>query len=230
MKTSHFEQPPSLPPRADPNSEEARWFGPFSKRRRVNIHWRYFTTQWKATYAPLEVSVATHPKDSEEAAPISRSIAISEFNAAGIREVGLQNSGVLQELYALAGPRSRRPPIPRRERQSLSRSDGSEPSSSSPSSDEAPNRFLRRRYRDLLAKIPILTYTPAPINNARPSPAKRGQYTVSLSNTAITQRLPGDLELAETDIIDEVWLQQFGKDPLTNKEEKRAAKTKNDKL
>lgn len=230
MKTPHFERPPTLPPRADPNSDQARWFGPFSKRRRVNIHWRYFTSQWKSTYPPLEVSVAARPEEAGGTVPMPQSVNTPDFNAADIREVGLQNSGVLQELYALAGPRSRRPPIPRRQRQSLSRPDDSTPSSSSPSLAEAPNRFLRRRYRELLARVPILTYTPPPINNTTSDPVKRGQYTVSLSNAAVTQKLPGELGLPETDIIDEAWLQQSEKDPSTNNEEVGKATVKNKKL
>lgn len=99
MKTAHFERPPTLPPRADPNSDQARWFGPFSKRRRVNIHWRYFTSQWKSTYPPLEVSVAACPEGADGTVPMSQSV-----NALDIRGVGLQDSGVLQELHALAGP------------------------------------------------------------------------------------------------------------------------------
>lgn len=221
---SHIERPPILPPRADPDSDEARWLGPFSKRRRVNIHWRYFTSQWQSVYPPLEVSVRSRPEGADHVAPTSHSTDASTFNAAGIRSVGLQESGVLQELQALAGPSARRPAPPRRQRQTFDQLDDSPPSSSEPPI-EAPNRFLRRRYRELLARIPILTYTPSPSKAASSNPGQSGKYTVSLPNTAISRKVPSELGLPDTDAIDEAWLQQYAEDPPAKKKEKKTATT-----
>ncbi|KAF8898926.1 hypothetical protein BD779DRAFT_48542 [Infundibulicybe gibba] len=49
--------PPLMPARANPSSEEARLLGRLSKRREVNIRWRYFTVEWKKIRPPLEVVV-----------------------------------------------------------------------------------------------------------------------------------------------------------------------------
>ncbi|OBZ79295.1 hypothetical protein A0H81_00776 [Grifola frondosa] len=57
--------PPKLPNRADPTSEEARLLGPFSKRRQVNIRWRYFTQEWKKLYPPLQVTLKEETSSGE---------------------------------------------------------------------------------------------------------------------------------------------------------------------
>lgn len=43
-KLPNLFKPPSLPDRADPQSEDARLLGPFSLRRHANIYWRYLTS------------------------------------------------------------------------------------------------------------------------------------------------------------------------------------------
>lgn len=52
-KSGHLITPPALPARADPNSEDARLLGPFSKRREANIRWRYLTNFRDKMNAPI---------------------------------------------------------------------------------------------------------------------------------------------------------------------------------
>lgn len=162
LKKAHFQTPPKLPPRADPNSEEARLLGPFSKRREVNIRWRYFTEQTRRASLPLQVVVYDKATGKKETSP-------EALKRAGIEPLGLQDAGIYEEALALAGPKLRRPPLPKRESQALRPED-------STTSSELPRRFLRRRFQQLVSKIPVLTYT---YNSADAS--KPGAYSVSVN-------------------------------------------------
>ncbi|KAH9486574.1 hypothetical protein JR316_0000639 [Psilocybe cubensis] len=134
--------PRTLPPRANPNSIEALTFGPFSKRREVNIRRRFFQDELKKILPPLQVT------------EIMPSTNISKVP---MRSLGFQNSGVLQELETLIGySLTENPPKTRRERRSLP----AEQPVLIPTTnlERHPSRWVRRRYRALLARIPLLFY------------------------------------------------------------------------
>ncbi len=170
-----LKNPPLLSERADHESEKARLLGPLSKRREVNIRWRFFADGWSKTRPPLQVGV-TESTSSGETEPIIRTDKAS-LEKAGIRPVGLQYSGVLEDLISSAGPPCVFQPQTRRER------------AISPREHETLDtehrllpRFLRRRLRQLLAKMPILTYT----EKAKGSRGSKGnQYDISLSPNAL---------------------------------------------
>ncbi|KAJ7786126.1 hypothetical protein B0H16DRAFT_18455 [Mycena metata] len=127
-----LESPPKLPPRANPQSEEARLLGPFSKRRETNTRWRFFTEEWQKVKPPLEVVV-----DAE-----SYGSTLDNVRSVGIRSLPLQGLSVFSDVEALArtrqeNVRSKDPHMP---------------------SKPHPPRWLRRRYRTLLDNLPILTY------------------------------------------------------------------------
>ncbi|KDR85375.1 hypothetical protein GALMADRAFT_355186 [Galerina marginata CBS 339.88] len=128
--------PRSLPPRADPLSEEARLFGPFSKRREVNIRWRFFRSELKKILPPLNL--------------LSKGSSESQTTA---RPLAMQGSEAFQDVERLIGDLYARPPKTRRERQELAR----EPSTST-NSKRHPSRWIRRRYRALLSRIPQLVF------------------------------------------------------------------------
>ena len=201
LKPSHLCEPPTLPLRANPSSEDARLFGPFSKRREVNIRWRYFSQQWKRLYPPLEVSVkkqGARETSSQEDAVLG----------ARIRGVGLQTAGLLAELMSLTGSGSERPPTPRRIDPVYP------PHSVSRVADcqVLPNRFLRRRYRELLGRIPILTYSHVPgqpVVDTKDCPA--GKYDVSLAPNALSPRIQHEAarsKALELDDVDLAWFKQ----------------------
>ena len=203
-KLPHLLSPPTLPPRADPSSEDARIFGPFSKRREVNIRWRYFSYHWKRLYPPLEVSV----KQSGAQETSSQEDALL---GARIRGVGMQTAGLLEELKVLAGPVYERPPAPRR-------ADPVYPlQTSSYASDRRalPNRFLRRRYRELLGRIPVLTYSYVPNKSAiGPNDHPKGKYEVSLALAALSQHMRCETALSqELDAVDLAWFERGSKGP-----------------
>ncbi|KDQ63372.1 hypothetical protein JAAARDRAFT_53595 [Jaapia argillacea MUCL 33604] len=196
--------PPELPARADPNSREAQLLGPFSKRREVNIRWRFFTTQSKRVLPPLQVNVGDetlYGTGSKEA--VAR---------IGIRGFGLQGSDALEDVLKIAGTPYRSPVLPRRQRRLL----GDHVKASSPSDPSSfdagklPARWLRRRYQELLSRIPILTYSP-PFStgtvNTSGNPRK-GKYEVSLARSVVVTEAWGSAaRLPDADDADLVWLE-----------------------
>ena len=198
LKPSHLHEPPTLPSRADPTPEDARLFGPLSKRRQVNIRWRYFSHHWKRIYPPIEISVK--PQEAPKTTP-------QEGFApdAGIRGVGLQGAGLLEELRMLAGDVSKRPITPRRI-DSVYRS-----KSLSITTDRGslPNRYLRRRYRELLGRIPILTRPNVPENLTKATASNghpAGKYEVSLAANALSLHVQHEVaHSSEVDAVDLAW-------------------------
>lgn len=198
-RQSHLRSPPTLPPRAGPSSEDARLFGPFSKRREVNIRWRYFSYQWKRLYPPLEVSVkqqGAQETSSQEDALLG----------ARIRGVGTQTVGQLDEVKSLAGPASEKPPAPRRMDQIYL----PHPHTSTSDRRLLPNRFLRRRYRDLLGRIPVLTYSYVPGESVTSSNGyPMGKYDVSLAPTALSPYVRQEtVHSQELDTVDLAWFER----------------------
>ncbi|KAI9057727.1 hypothetical protein FKP32DRAFT_1637204 [Trametes sanguinea] len=188
-----LEHPPTLPPRADPNSPEARALGPLSKRREVNIRWRFFQQKVHKTAFPLQVVLEEHPASGGSA---TRKTDGASLARAGIRSVGLQGSGVFEEIEALARP-------PSKDRHSSKDGAPSEPSSEKPQpafESHLRTRFLRRRFQQLLNRIPVLAYT---LRTSKTG-AQVGKYQVKQSPHAIKRRAPVHLTASDVDIA---WLQ-----------------------
>jgi len=187
LELSSLENPPILPARADPSSEEARIYGPFSKRRDVNMRWLYLTTNIKKISLPIEISM------HDEGQAMSRSQEV-----VGARSIGFQGAGVLQEVQEIAG-HFQAPPIPRRQRCACA---SETPSDTTPKLDSraAPNRFLRRRYKQLLGRLPLLVYSPNKTADSSP----QGAYTVSLAPNNISPHNRGPY-IHQADSIDLEW-------------------------
>ncbi|THH02606.1 hypothetical protein EW026_g280 [Hermanssonia centrifuga] len=203
----------NLPPRADPQSEEAALLGPFSKRREVNIRWRYFRTERKKVFFPLEVSVEErHGSDLS----VEKTDRDSVFSA-GIRGVGLQGAGVLAEIRTFASPASKalqsipKQPNPRRPM------DAADAQSSLPRSRLTP-RFVQRRYRELLNRLPILKYSYDKL--AEGSSHKPGSYSVSKDPNAIGASLPS-VRIPDADDDHRAW---FDHSDRGTKKSSKAAK------
>ncbi|KAJ7630762.1 hypothetical protein FB45DRAFT_545811 [Roridomyces roridus] len=84
--------PPTLPSRADPSSDQARLLGPLSKRRQVNIRWRYFTAESKKVWLPLQVVVGDSTSQRED------------VREAGIRALPMQGLHVHEDVESIAAP------------------------------------------------------------------------------------------------------------------------------
>jgi hypothetical protein len=164
--------PPTLPTRADPASDDVKLLGPLSKRREVNIRWRYFINEWKKVYPPLQVvanDLSHGVRDGVHGADLIR---------AGIRGFGMQGRGVFEDISSIAGPLRMSDTLTRKERRNAEIVP--EPTSSHPA--RHPSRWLRRRYQELLGRLPVLTYSRHGTNS-------KGSYAVSLSRNALAPSL-----------------------------------------
>jgi hypothetical protein len=103
-----------LPARADPLSDEARLLGPLSKRREVNLRWRFFTDEWKKVIPPLQLTCKEALSTGKGVQEPSSTESLARL---GLRPVGMQGLGVLEHVEHLARP----PPatLTRRERRAL---------------------------------------------------------------------------------------------------------------
>ena len=150
---AQLEHPPTLPARADPKSEDAKLLGPLSLRRQVNIRWRFFSQQRDLTWWPLEV-------DSRAPAGIPTSPSYS------IPSTGFEGLGIVQEIERLATQLGDRPhSIPLRQdavrEQDAAMDTVRPPLLPPPKLPTRSRRWMRRRYRELLAKIPALVAQPS---------------------------------------------------------------------
>ncbi|KAI0361384.1 hypothetical protein OH77DRAFT_1443782 [Trametes cingulata] len=185
-----LDHPPMLPPRANPESPEARALGPFSKRREVNLRRRFFQQELQKVQFPLQVAVEEAPVSG---GGVTRKTDADALARVGIRPVGLQGSGVFEEIEALASP-----PSKLRQPMEGSSADGSTEQSRPSFESHLPHRFLRRRYQELLSRIPVLVYK-APRVTAEG--ARSSKFGVSLSPKAgkrsvMANRVAGEADLA----------------------------------
>ncbi len=214
----------NLPPeRLDPHSPQSRILGPFSKRREVNIRWRYFLHETQKTHYPLQ-TVLAQPAASDDVAEYCTDE--PSLARAGIRSIGLQGSGVFEEAEALA-----RPPVMNTVENSISE-DGLTDKKHAPRprfDSHLPQRFLRRRYQQLLALTPILTYhLPPNVDDvvAGTHTQRRGRYKVSISPNA-TSRYGVIQTIADS--VDMAWIQHakgLADGKKVDKGERRRSKSK----
>ena len=206
LKPQSLITPPSIPAeRLDPNSPESRILGRFSKRREVNARWRFFLNELQKTRYPLQAVLAQPAAsgDGEE-----RKTDEASLTCAGIRSIGLQGSGVFEEAETLACPPALVP------LENSTAAGGSTDKNQCPRprfESHLPQRFLRRRYQQLLAQTPILTCHISPrskqadaIQELNVSLSRPGRYTVSVSPNA-----PSRFGVIQSvaDSVDMAWLQ-----------------------
>lgn len=170
--------PRLLPARADPASPDALLFGPLSKRREANLRNRAYDLALKRVMPPLEVAVRNDQGVSGTATQVLDAVRTDVYP----RPLGMQDLGVLRDINDVIGNMiSIPPPMPRRARRAAvlneaaptspdqissepSTQDHAGPSPSTPKqvphsqASMHPFRWVRRRYRNLLASIPQLTY------------------------------------------------------------------------
>ncbi|KAF4573093.1 hypothetical protein EYR36_007603 [Pleurotus pulmonarius] len=182
--------PPLLSPRADPKSEEARLLGPLSKRRELNFRWRYFVSEWKKVRPPLNISPS------------------STYNGEERSTFGFHGLQLFEEIEALAAQDPNLKRGPRRERNSSCHASPVHVDSPSPTP-----RWLRRRYRELLSRVPILT---------RKQPSK---FFVSSSPLAWSSERFKAPFMSEVDDGDIAWMMQAEEYKQPKEVSKNDAKT-----
>ncbi|KAG9025205.1 hypothetical protein FS837_005055, partial [Tulasnella sp. UAMH 9824] len=124
--------PPTLPAGADPKSEDAKMMGPLSKRREVNLRWRYWKEQVAAARVPLQSFAGNEPDKTKRV----------EWDPERLFEILERASTVPQRSSSSTPPTS---PV-------LTASTKHSPPSKLPRSA----RFLRRRFAEVLAQTPIM--------------------------------------------------------------------------
>ncbi|KAG8219662.1 hypothetical protein J3R82DRAFT_617, partial [Butyriboletus roseoflavus] len=160
LQKHHLVFPPGMSRRTTSNFEGTVLLGPLSRRREYNIRWRFFRSEWKKVYPPLQVSLQRPANQSN----------MHVFSNHPLN-FGFQNTITLQELLALAGSPSRLQLI--QETSDTNLFDGN-----------LPVRWLRRRYQALLGRVPLLIPRPLPQHNSKRT------YDVQLADNAITASRP----------------------------------------
>lgn len=216
--------PPALPPQADPTSEEARLLGPFSLRRTKNIHRRFIREELGRTLPPLHFTTSSgQAGDTKPTVSNSRGAVVG----AGIAPVGFEGTRLIEELEYLTTPPPK--PLPRR----TSRRALAFDSSASTQLDEHTElpraselqtetlqqparihqpRFIRRRFAEILAQTPVLTYVEGQSpRKKKPSDlssgAYQGRWIPSLSPAALLKsRSRSSLAGATVSHADQGWI------------------------
>ncbi|PVG02373.1 hypothetical protein CPB86DRAFT_575935 [Serendipita vermifera] len=156
--------PRTLPDRANPNSEDAKLLGPFSLRRVKNIHRRFFKEQTSRVLPPLEVSSTF--SDSE--------LKALKFH---VPKTGLEKFTPVKKLIQLASPLISTPNLPPEE--------ATKGATFSPMRlGNKSQRWLRRRYRELLAEIPQVTIEPSSLNSSSSNRKGRHQRAHATDDSA----------------------------------------------
>jgi hypothetical protein len=178
--------PLSMPERGRPGSRDAELIGPLSKRREVNILWRAYTHEVSKAIPALELGIQEGPRN---AAPISKSP--DDLARHGLRSLGMQGSGLIEDCVAISRSTHEYEPMTRRQKIHLEKN-GVNTSNALLNEGRMP-RFFRRRYQSLLSRLPVLTYHPRDRDSQdkkdrKNSNIKDSEYSVGLHPYAI---MPG---------------------------------------
>jgi len=205
-----LEHPPTLPGRADPKSEDARLLGPLSLRRQVNIRWRFFSQQRDLTWWPLEV-------DSSGLAGIHPSPSYSNPCT------GFEGLGMVQEIERLATQLGDQPRSISLRQNAVREQDATRDVVHAsplppPKLPTRSRRWVRRRYRELLAKIPALVAQSSNASNKRPSTPK---YAVRRSSEEAYVQGQGQRRTTTSEEIE--WIRRADEAAATMKDSSRSS-------
>ncbi|KAF9056548.1 hypothetical protein BJ165DRAFT_1522450 [Panaeolus papilionaceus] len=182
LKPSYMDKPPTLPEKADPNSLEARTFGRLSKRREVNIRWRYFTNEIRKIFPPVEVRHRLTEDDHKHSTPDVRG--------------GMQGLGLIEGIETIVGPLHTPPPMTRRERRSRQLSISA---TTAVQVSGHPSRWVRRRYRHLLGKLPVIAFNP------RAKSGSPAAFSLGLSPRTFPQYQRSIWHMPQADDVTQAW-------------------------
>jgi hypothetical protein len=202
------------------------WLGKLPERRERNLWWNWWREEPTKTLVPAEIEVIDEAMNSTVIPSLKSTDELGGPGAGNnvahgsdsrtlsaslhLRQLGLpvartQETGLIRRAEVYARNRI----VPNPPRRSVERITGSgernhqEPETT-PLAIPPQSRFVRRRYRDLLSKMPLLTFKPAPslhtptthapgttneYQQASPSPLPTtlGKFNVTISPIATTQ-------------------------------------------
>lgn len=185
-------------PRADRYSEDAHLFGPFPKRREYNVQWRFHITETKKVLPPLEIAISPRKGGGESGEEEAQRPRYTE-------SMPMQDVGLISEIETLVGGSA---PAPLTRREIMARVTPLEPNQkpTRPNSNRHPSRWVRRRYRELLSKVPVLTYSP----KSQGVSGEEGYYSIRQSDHASGKTPATDMNVREIDETNLAWLMHEG--------------------
>jgi len=157
LNKSEIITPRNLPTRANPLSDDARLYGPLSKRRQVNIRWRQFKAETKKLFPPL-------------GAHVTDAVIKDGKSQSRVLHGKLEH---LENVEGAVGELCRGPTKTRRERNDNINE------SPAPLIYRHPSRWVRRRYRWLLSRSPRLVYRSDNFVSVQMSPRSFSPYQKS---------------------------------------------------
>ncbi|KAG8740538.1 hypothetical protein FRC10_004188 [Ceratobasidium sp. 414] len=199
--------------------EQRDWLGKLPERREKNLWWRWWRTETTKIQVPAEIEViedkaGAHPSLLTERTEVSSSPGTpdtagsgSTNSVAAAKRHGLpipktQGVGLGYRVEQLINNRA----MPKPPGRSPERAQETPPAVPAPAVSVASphNRFYRRRYRDVLSKMPFLSFKPAPVSSrvANSTPEIQqpdvqatpnvipGKYSVRISPLAATRGNP----------------------------------------
>lgn len=184
IRHSSLVTPPRLPPHHNPDSNEARILGRLSLRRELNHRRRYFFTETRKVLPPLEIVETRHR--------------VTVHNRKSLN--GLQLPQMLRNMVVI-----RKPEEPRRSVSvTANAQEGSEESKNLTHVAGLPSRFLRRRHKLLLGKIPVLRYTETLSDN---KPTVHSSFSVTMDPYGLSpdNQYSSD-RLSEPDASNTAWI------------------------
>ncbi|KAG8715138.1 hypothetical protein FRC11_005577 [Ceratobasidium sp. 423] len=141
------------------------WLGKLPERRERNLWWNWWREEPTKTLVPAEIEV-TEPNSD-----LSANSSLESTTPLRLRQLGLpvtktQGSGLIRR----AEEYSRSHAVPKAPRRSTERSSESQDQGPKATITVPPqSRFMRRRYRELLSKMPLMSFKPTSSSQAAPT-------------------------------------------------------------
>ncbi|KAG8716506.1 hypothetical protein FRC08_009360 [Ceratobasidium sp. 394] len=234
--------------------EQRGWLGKLPERREKNLWWRWWRAETTKIQVPAEIEVIEDKVGANPGLPAGRTPVLS--SSPGILDTagsGSTNSVAAAQRYGLPILKTQgaglgylvehfinNRAIPNPPRRSPGRTQESPVvvSTTAASATSPHNRFYRRRYRDVLNKMPFLSFKPAPVSShtanstsetqqpdmqATPN-ATPGKYSVRISPLAATRGNPRNrVTYAVMSEEDRQWVQRAQEAPGQVKSKRKNA-------
>ncbi|ELU39847.1 complex 1 domain-containing protein [Rhizoctonia solani AG-1 IA] len=186
------------------------WLGKLPERRERNLWWNWWREEPTKTLVPTEIEVVEPSPDNASTLPSDKARATNNSGTTSskaslrLRQLGLPVAKTQEfDLIHRAEEYSQSYTVPKTPRRFTERiPDTQEPEVGTSLAVPPQSRFMRRRYRELLSKMPLLSFNPAPSSRVPPTgssdlrpqdrstppvpPVSPGRFSVSISPLATT--------------------------------------------
>ncbi|KAF8711748.1 hypothetical protein RHS03_01489, partial [Rhizoctonia solani] len=186
------------------------WLGKLPERRERNLWWNWWREEPTKTLVPTEIEVVEPSPDNASTLPSDKARATNNSGTTSskaslrLRQLGLPVAKTQEfDLIHRAEEYSQSYTVPKTPRRFTERiPETQEPEVGTSLAVPPQSRFMRRRYRELLSKMPLLSFNPAPSSRVPPTgssdlrpqdrstppvpPVSPGRFSVSISPLATT--------------------------------------------